>query len=364
MTSSLRLRIRDVEARAVAAPMNPPVRTASGSVTQALLVLIDLHTEEGPVGRSYLAAYQPYALRPLRELVRELGATIKGQAVAPVDLDRALRSRFTLLGGARGLQGMAVSGIDLAAWDALAVAAGVPLATLLGGEARPIPAYNSLGMLGPGEAADEAGKTVAAGFRAMKIKVGWPSLDQDLAAVRAARRALPDDTALMVDFNQSLTVVEAIRRGRALDGEGVAWIEEPVRATDFRGAAEIAAALATPVQIGENLAGPFEMEEALRLRASDLVMPDVQQMGGVTGWLRAAALAQAAGVPCSSHLFIEASAHLLAVTPTCHWIEYLDMAGPVMAEPLRPVDGTLRAPSRPGLGIAWDEAAVRRYLAS
>ena len=198
----------------------------------------------------------------------------------------------------------------------------------------------------------------------MKIKVGWPSLDQDLAAVRAARRALPDDTALMVDFNQSLTVAEAIRRGRALDGEGVAWIEEPVRATDFRGAAEIAAALATPVQIGENLAGPFEMGEALRLRASDLVMPDVQQMGGVTGWLRAAALAQVAGVPCSSHLFIEASAHLLAVTPTCHWIEYLDMARPVMAEPLRPVDGTLRAPSRPGLGIAWDEAAVRRYLAS
>ena len=121
-------------------------------------------------------------------------------------------------------------------------------------------------MLAPGEAADEAAKSVAAGFRGVKIKVGWPSLDQDLASVRAARRALPDDAALMVDFNQSLTVVEALRRGRALDGEGVAWIEEPVRADDFRGAAEVAAALATPVQIGENLAGPFQMEEALRLR--------------------------------------------------------------------------------------------------
>lgn len=364
MNNSLRLRIRDVEARAVVAPMDPPVRTASGSVTQALLVLIDLHTEEGPVGRAYLCAYQPFALRPLRDLVRELGATIKGQALVPVELDRALRSRFTLLGGARGLQGLAVSGIDLAAWDALATAAGVPLVTLLGGEARPIPAYNSLGMLGPGDAADEAGKTVAAGFRAIKIKIGWPSLEQDLASVRAARRALPDDVALMVDFNQSLSVMEAIRRGHALDGEGVAWIEEPVRATDLRGAAEVARALATPVQIGENLAGPFEMEEAIRVRASDLVMPDVQQMGGVTGWMRAAALAHAAGLPCSSHLFIEASAHLLAVTPTCHWIEYLDMAGPIVAEPLRPIDGTLCAPSRPGLGLAWDEAVVRRYLAS
>ena len=142
----------------------------------------------------------------------------------------------------------------------------------------------------------------------------------------------------------------------------MAWIEEPVRGEDFRGAAEVAAALATPIQIGENFSGPFEMEEALRAKAADLVMPDVQQIGGVTGWLRAAALAHTAGVPCSSHLFIEASAHLLAVTPTCHWIEYLDVAAPVLAEPLRPVDGTLRAPSRPGLGLAWDEAAVRRYL--
>jgi mandelate racemase len=91
-------------------------------------------------------------------------------------------------------------------------------------------------------------------------------------------------------------------------------------------------------------------------------MPDVQQIGGVTGWLRAAALAHAVGVPCSSHLFIEASAHLLAVTPTCHWIEYLDVAAPVLVEPLRPVDGALAAPSRPGLGLVWDEAAVRRYL--
>jgi mandelate racemase len=341
--------------------MATPVRTASGSVTQALLVLVDLHTAEGPVGRAYLFAYQPFALLPLRDLVLGLGDTVKGSPVTPVDLDRALRARLTLF-GTRGLQAMAVAGIDMAAWDALAVAAGVPLATLLGGQAQPIPAYNSLGMLPPDEAADAATKTVAAGFRGFKIKIGWPSLEQDLAAVRAARRAMPDDVALMVDFNQSLTVAEALRRGRALDSEGVAWIEEPVRAADLRGAAEVAAALQTPVQIGENFCGPFEMEEALRLRAADLVMPDVQQIGGVTGWLRAAALAHAVGVPCSSHLFIEASAHLLAVTPTCHWIEYLDVAAPVLVEPLRPVDGALAAPSRPGLGLVWDEAAVRRYL--
>jgi mandelate racemase len=358
--SPVALRIRTIEARPVLAPLAPSIRTASGHVTQAPLLLIDLETEEGIIGRAYLFGYQPFTLGPLRDLVRGLGESLRGDPVAPVELDRKLRARLALI-GARGLQGMAVSGIDMAAWDALAVAAGVPLATLLGGHPRPVPAYRSLGMLAAAEAADEATRTLAAGFTALKIKIGWPSLAEDLAVVRAARRALPDTAQLMVDFNQSLAVPEAIRRGRALDGEGVAWIEEPVRADDLRGAAKVAAELATPVQLGENLSGPFEMAEALAAGAADLVMPDPQQIGGVTGWLRAAALAHAAGVPCSSHLFIEVSAHLLAVTPTRHFIEYLDVAAPVLVEPVVPVGGVIQASARPGIGLAWDEDVVTRY---
>jgi mandelate racemase len=354
------MRIHSVEARAVVAPLEPPIRTASGHVTQAPILLIDLTADEGVVGRAYLFGYHAFTLGPLRELVIALGDSIKGDVVAPVDLDKKLRARMALF-GTRGLQGMAVAGLDMAAWDALAVAAGVPLVALLGGQPRPIAAYNSLGMIPPAEAADAASKTVAAGFKALKVKIGWPTLAEDLAVVRAARKALGDDIALMVDFNQSLTQPEAIRRGRALDGEGIAWIEEPVRADDFRGAAAVAAQVRTPIQIGENFNGPYEMELALSLRASDLVMPDPQQIGGVTGWLRAAALAQMAGLPCSSHIFIEVSAHLLAVTPTCHYIEYLDVAAPVLAEPLRPVDGMIEARARPGIGLAWNEDAVQRY---
>jgi len=354
------MRIRDVQARAVVAPLEPPVRTASGHVTQAPLLLIDLTTDEGIVGRSYLFGYHAFTLAPLRELVVALGEIVKGNVLAPVELDKTMRSRMTLF-GTRGLQGVAVAGVDMAAWDALAVRAGVPLAEMLGSRPRPIPAYNSLGMIPPGEAADAAAKTVASGFKALKVKVGWPTLAEDLAVVRAARKHLGDDAALMVDYNQSLATPEAIRRGRVLDGEGVSWIEEPVRADDYRGAAEIATQVTTPIQIGENFNGVYEMELALSLGASDLVMPDPQQIGGVTGWLRAAALAQAAGTPCSSHLFIEVSAHLLAMTPTCHYIEYLDVAAPILAEPLRPVDGMIQAPARPGIGIEWDENAITRY---
>lgn len=354
------MKITNIQARSIIAPLEPPVRTASGHVTQAPLLLIDLATDEGVVGRSYLFGYQAFTLAPLRELVLALGELVKSDEVTPVELDKKMRARMTLF-GTRGLQGLAVAGIDMAAWDALAVAAGVPLANLLGGRPRPIVAYNSLGMIPPAEAADAAAKTAAAGFKAMKVKIGWPTLAEDLAVVRVARKHLGDAAALMVDFNQSLATPEAIRRGRVLDGEGVSWIEEPVRADDYRGAAEIAAQVATPIQIGENFNGVYEMELALSLKASDLVMPDPQQIGGVTGWLRAAALAQAAGVPCSSHIFIEVSAHLLTVTPTCHYIEYLDVAAPVLAEPLRPVDGAIQAPARPGIGLQWNEEAVKRY---
>jgi mandelate racemase len=167
----------------------------------------------------------------------------------------------------------------------------------------------------------------------------------------------------MCDFNQRLTVNEAIQRGRMLDGEGLAWIEEPIRHDDYAGAARIAALLRTPVQIGENPVDTFELRAALEARAMDYVMPDVERIGGVTGWLQAAALAHAHGMEMSSHLFPEFSAHLLGVTPTRHWLEYVDWAAPVLAEPLQIRAGRALIPVRPGSGISWDEEAVARYAA-
>ena len=187
-------------------------------------------------------------------------------------------------------------------------------------------------------------------------------MEEDLASVRAARQAIPDDVALMVDYNQSLNPPEAIRRGRALDGEGVYWIGEPIRADDLRPCAEVAANVETPIQLGENFNGVLEMQEAVTLgNDSDYVMPDLQQIGGVTGWLQAAALADKARRPMSNHLLVEASAHLLAVTPTRHWLEYLDLAGPVLQYPAGITAGYITASARPGLGLNWNDEAVGRY---
>ena len=266
--------------------------------------------------------------------------------------------------GHQGLATMAASGFDCACWDALAQAAGVPLVTLLGGAPRRLRAYNSngLGLIAPGAAADEAAALLAeGGFEAVKMRLGRPTLEEDLAAVRAVRKAIGADVVLPADFNQGLTVVEAIRRGRALDGEGLYWIEEPIVYDDLQGCAKIASQVATPIQIGENFYGTRAMADAIQARAADYMMPDVERIGGVSGWLRAAALAEAAGIEMSSHILPEISCHLLAVTPTRHWLEYVDWAAPILAEPLRVEGGCVAIPEIPGTGIAWNEDAVKGY---
>jgi mandelate racemase len=167
----------------------------------------------------------------------------------------------------------------------------------------------------------------------------------------------------MVDFNQALSVAEALKRGRMIDAEGgVDWIEEPIRADDFAGCARIAREIGTPIQLGENFMGPEQMAQAIAAQACDFVMPDAQRIGGVTGWMRAAALAQGAGMEMSSHLFPEVSCHLLAATPTCHWLEYVDWADAILEEPVRLKDGHVVIPDAPGIGMKWNEPAVKKYL--
>ena len=354
--------LRALRARPVLVPIKRPPVSASGAIPRAALVLFDLETDEGVTGRSYVFGFAPWTLSSIVGCAHGLFEMIKGDPLAPFDLEAKLRRQLTLL-DPNGLVGLALAGLDMAAWDALAQVRGVPLVTLLGGAPRAIPAYNSTGLwIQPVDTlADEAEALLAEGFSAVKLRLGRGDLAPDLAAVRAVQKRIGDRATLMCDFNQRLTVNEALRYARALDGLGLYWIEEPVRHDDYEGYARIAAEAATPIQSGENLVDTFEMARALALRSLDFVMPDVQRIGGVTGWLRAAALAHAHGIEMSSHLFPEFSVHLLGITPTCHWLEYMDWAAPVLQEPLAVKDGVARIPDRPGAGIRWDEAAVARY---
>ena len=242
---SRHLTIREVRVRAVSVPLKTPIKTASGDIPEAPLVLFDLLCEEGVTGSSYVFCYTADALGPTAGAAANIAEAIAGDGAHPLDIDRKLRSRFRLL-GVQGLIGMAMAGIYMAVWDAQARAVGLALVSFLGGRPKPIPAYGRYGLLNEPEAADAAEKAAQAGFRGMKVKVGHEDVADDIAVIRAIRRQAGSTMAIMVDYNQCLSVAEAIHRARLLDGEGLHWIEEPTFAEDVKGHAKIAQAATTP----------------------------------------------------------------------------------------------------------------------
>ena len=357
------MKITNIRYRAVSAPMKRPLATSVATLTTSALLLIDLETDAGIVGRSYLFGMGRQNLAPMASLVAAMTEMVKGDEVAPLEIERKLRARYALL-GVHNVVLIAMAGIDMAAWDAFAQSLGQPLVRALGATPRPIRAYNSkgLGIMDLKSLVKEARELVDEGFRAIKLRMGRAEARADLEALRAVKKAIGPDVTLMVDFNQALTLAEAMKRSHLIDEEGgVYWIEEPIRADDFAGAARLAREIRTPIQLGENFMGPEQMAQALAAGACDYAMPDAQRIGGVTGWMRAAALAQAAGMEVSSHLFPEVSCHLLAATPTCHWLEYVDWADAVLKQPAELKDGHVVIPTRPGVGIEWNEAAVEKY---
>ncbi|MFY9686836.1 MAG: enolase C-terminal domain-like protein [Pseudolabrys sp.] len=355
--------VRALRGTPVEVPLNFVLGTSAVAIRKAPLLLVDLETEEGVIGRTYLFCYLPAAAPAILSLLGEVERIVKGEAIAPAELWKKLARRFTLI-GVQGIVRMAMSAFDAASWDALAIAAGKPLASFIGATPRKIPAYNSCG-LGLkddlGALADEAEKLLAGGFHAVKLRLGYPTVQGDIAAVHAVRKRIGDDVALMVDYNQALALEDALVRGRALDAENIYWLEEPIRHDDYVGAAKLARELKVPIQIGENFSLSTAMATAVEQRATDYVMPDLERIGGVTGWRDAAFIAHSHKLKMSSHLFPEVSVHLLAATPTCHFLEYVDWANVLLEEPLVIVDGHAQISTRPGNGMTWDKKAVERY---
>jgi mandelate racemase len=357
------LTLKSVRARPVVVPLKRPVVSKVGLFERWPIILIDLYTNEGVVGRSYLEPYLTQSMRYIVPAIEDLAEAAQGQPVAPLDAHRRGVGSLHLV-GREGISLIAVAGLDMAAWDALARAADLPLAVLLGGTVGPVPAYNSNGLwLTPVDTlADEAAALVAeGGFAGLKLRLGRERLADDLAAIAAVREAVGAETKLMCDFNQGLSLGDALVRCHALDDQGLYWFEEPTTYDNIPGHAQLARELKTPVQIGENFYGPRQLYQAVRASAADYVMPDLMRIGGVSGWLRAAAIAGAAGIPMSTHLYPEMSAHLMRVTDTAHWLEWQDWADPILTEPFEVKDGHIIVPDRPGQGVEWDEKAVAKF---
>ena len=357
-----RLTFESVDVRCVLVPLRRAVVSRVGYFDQCPLILIDLHTAEGVTGRSYLEPYLRGAAKSIAPVLRDLAEAKRGTPLAPLDDWSASRKSLNLV-GYEGIAMIAAAGLDMAAWDALAHAAGMPLARLLGGVPGPVKAYNSNGLWlsDPVTLGGEARELVAeGGFDALKLRLGRDRLEDDLEAIRVVREAVGPDIKLMVDFNQGLSFGDALRRCHALDDAGLYWFEEPVTYNNLSGHARLARELRTPLQLGENFYGPRELLRAIEAEAGDYVMPDLMRIGGVSGWLRSVPIASAHGLEVSTHLYPEVGATLLRVTETAHWLEWQDWAYPILSEPFDLENGTYTVPDRPGCGISWNERAVKR----
>jgi len=359
-----KLTLRSLRARAVVAKLNRPIVNRLVTIEDWPLILIDLYTEEGVTGHSYLQPYSRKAMRYLIPALNDIADLLQGQNIEPFELFDAARKSLRYVGYS-GQSLVAVSGLDMAAWDAKAKAAELPLCILLGGTLGPVKAYNSNGLWlkSPSEIGEEAIELVEEGtFDALKLRLGRQTAAEDIKAIDAARANIGDDIELMTDYSQALDMAEASLRCHAIDNLGLAWIEDPIVYENLDGCAQLTRNLKTPIQIGEHFYGPKDMFNAIQKRASNFVMPDFMRIGGVTGWIRSSPIAAAEGIPMSTHLYPEVAAHVMRVTDTAHWVEWQDWAEPILKRPYIIENGYLQIPDAPGLGIEWNEDFIASHL--
>jgi L-alanine-DL-glutamate epimerase-like enolase superfamily enzyme len=263
--------------------------------------------------------------------------------------------------GRSGLAVQAIAALDVALWDLKARRAALPLAKLLGAYRDGVPCYNtSGGFLSSSleEVLENAQRSLATGIGGIKIKVGHPDSGVDIGRVQAVREAIGPAVPLMVDANQQWTRATALRIGRVFEAYDLTWIEEPLDAHDAEGHAALAAALDTPVATGEMLTSVAEHERMICAGATDFIQPDAPRVGGITPFLKVAALAEQRRLSVAPHFAMELHVHLAAAYPYEVWVEHFDWLEPLFNERLLVADGKMMVPDRPGLGLTLTEQAA------
>ena len=258
---------------------------------------------------------------------------------------------------------LALAAVDTALWDLKCRRAGVPLWKAAGGAQPKVPVYTTEGgwLHHPvQQLVDEAVAAKAQGFRGAKVKVGKPSIAEDVARLAAVRTAVGDAFELMVDANQAFTVPEACRRAHAYRDIMLGWFEEPLPAEDLGGHVELARKASMPIAIGESLYHPAHFREYLERGACSVVQVDCARIGGITPWLKVAHLAETFNVPVCPHFLMELHVSLAAAVPNGAWVEHIPQLDDVTTSRMAMADGFAIAPATPGLGIEWDFAAIER----
>jgi L-alanine-DL-glutamate epimerase-like enolase superfamily enzyme len=360
------MKITALRTQVVHLPIDPPIVTAIlGSIRSADCVLTFLDTDEGLTGEGLVFSINNRRLSVIHDMVRSLAELVVG---TDPRLGGSLNARAWKELNFLGYEGVSVIGlaaVDNALWDLRGKSAGLNIAHLIGACRASVPTYASGGLwLGSSIDAlqNEASSFVDRGFRAMKTRVGPTDPVRMVERVRAVRDAIGPHIGLMVDANQQMSVKQAIRIGRMMEELNLTWFEEPVICHDHAGEAQIAAALDTPIASGETVYTHRGILQMLEARSADILMPDLQRMGGPTEFLKAGHLCEAFHIPCASHLFPEMSLALLAGLPGGHYLEHMPWFESLYRERIElDADGNAIVPDRPGWGFSFDPDAIRRF---
>jgi L-alanine-DL-glutamate epimerase-like enolase superfamily enzyme len=359
------MKITDIVVHRLSVPLPRPVRTARHNHSHADTVVVEMRSDAGVVGSGYCFAFGPRKAAALAALVEDFAEVYRGRPAAPqARFTDAWRGMHFI--GHTGVAMMALSALDSACWDLAARSVNQPLFRYLGGDRSRVPTYASSGLwldYGIDDLLREAESFRGQGHRAMKMRVGRGDPEEDVERVRILRDALGGEAALLADVNQGWDEPTAIRIGRRLEQHGLYWLEEPLPFEDLEGCARVAAALDMRIATGETDYGSAAIKRHLELRTADVLMPDLQRMGGPTEFLRAAALCHAWHQPVSSHLFTEISAHLLAAVPNGLILEHMAWWQDLFTEPLKIDGGCVVLSDKPGTGLELSQTALKRFRA-
>jgi len=351
------MKVSRIETRPVVVPLDQPIGSALGEIASFGCILVTLHTDAGITGENLVFTLNNRRTKVLRQMVDELADLVVGRDAGHIAGFWARAWKDINFLGHKGVTVAGISAIDGALWDALGKATGQPIYRLLGGAQDRVPVYHSGGLWlsrSTAELVAEAESFVSQGFIAMKMRLGLGAA-ADLARVRAVRQAIGPEIRLMADANQGLNEAEAIRLGRGLEEFGLTWFEEPLPAWDLEGLARVSAALDTPIASGETEYTRYGFRRMLELRSADILMPDLQRVGGVSEFMRVGHMAESHDVPVSSHLFPETSLQLLGALSNAIFLEYMPWFSRLYRERLEFAGDHAVVPERPGWGFTFDE---------
>jgi L-alanine-DL-glutamate epimerase-like enolase superfamily enzyme len=324
--------------------------------------IVRITDADGAVGTGYSYTIGTGGPSVMALLERTLAPAIIGREADEIEAiwrDLLFLTHATSVGA---ITAISMAAIDTALWDLKARRLGMPLHRLAGGAQREVALYTTEGgwlHLEESALVEDALRAKEAGFGGAKLKVGRP-LHEDVRRIAAVREAVGPGFEIFTDANQAFNVDQAIRRARAYEGLDIGWLEEPLPADDISGHVRLSHHTSVPIAVGESLYSISHFREYLQHHAASIIQVDVGRIGGITPWLKVAHMAEAFNIAVCPHFLMELHVSLCAAVPNARWVEYIPQLDAITSEGMRIVDGKARPSDAPGLGIAWDFAAIER----